>query len=71
MGSLGGNITNDVRGAERYYMIDLMVYSTKAGELPRLVENGIPKCFVPYEQALELMRLLREAEEQIAKLNGP
>lgn len=33
---------------------ELRMYSTVAGELPSLVRNQTPKCFVEYEQYLEL-----------------
>lgn len=35
-------------------MKDLLIYSTIAGEIPLLVHKNIPKCFVEYEQYLEL-----------------
>ncbi len=34
----------------------LRMYTTVAGELVSLVENKIPKCFVEYEQYLELKK---------------
>ncbi len=33
---------------------ELRMYTTVAGELVSLVQNKIPKCFVEYEQYLEL-----------------
>lgn len=35
-------------------MKELLIYSTVAGEIPLLVHKNIPKCFVEYEQYLEL-----------------
>lgn len=39
-------------------MKDLLIYSTIAGEIPLLVHKNIPKCFVEYDQYLELKKQL-------------
>ena len=36
-------------------MKELEVYCTTSGELPKLVREGSPMCFVPYQQAKELL----------------
>lgn len=42
---------------------ELRMYTTTSGELPSLVQKGIPKCFVEYEQYLELKEAYEELKE--------
>lgn len=49
-------------------MKELEVYSTVAGELVKLVENKIPKCFVPYEQVKELLDEYNELKFRMEQL---
>lgn len=54
-------------------MKDLLIYSTVAGEIPLLVQKNIPKCFVEYEQYLELKDKFEQAKKdhnQFVKLTS-
>lgn len=48
-------------------MKDLLIYSTVAGEIPLLVQKNTPKCFVEYEQYLELIKELDKLKEYVKK----
>lgn len=49
---------------------ELIVYSTRAGELYNMVMQGKPACFVSYEQALELQKRIEELEDYIRMTEG-
>lgn len=44
---------------------ELRMYSTVAGELPSLVRNQTPKCFVEYEQYLEALKAQQETSDNL------
>ena len=44
------------------------VYSTVAGELPLMVRNGTPVCFVPYSQALEMVAEITRLKAELTSL---
>lgn len=44
---------------------ELRVYSTRCGELYKMVHENTPECFVLYEQGLELIALIKELQEQL------
>lgn len=45
-------------------MQELRMYSTVAGELVTLVQKEVPKCFVEYEQYLELEKEYKKLMEK-------
>jgi len=45
-------------------MQELKMYSTVAGELVTLVQKEVPKCFVEYEQYLELEKEYKKLMEK-------
>ena len=49
-------------------MKELEVYCTTSGELPKLVREGTPMTFVPYNKAKDLLDELTALKEQITTL---
>ena len=45
-------------------MEDLRMYTTQAGEIPKLVANNIVMCFVEYTQYLELKAEFDKPKEE-------
>lgn len=44
------------------------VYSTVAGQLPLMVRNGTPECFIPYSQALEMAAEIKRLKKELVKM---
>lgn len=45
--------------------VELVVYSTRVGELYNMVVQQKPACFVSYEQALEMQKRIEQLEDYI------
>jgi hypothetical protein len=51
-------------------VIELVVYSTRAGELYNMVMQKKPACFVSLEQALEMQKRIEQLEDYIRTMEG-
>lgn len=51
-------------------MQELRVYTTMAGDIPRLVEQKKAMCFVEYQQHLEIVKELEQKIKQLEENNN-
>lgn len=55
---------------ETIVMGNVMCYSTMAGELPKMVDKGIPKCLVSWTDYVTLQRKYEALLKEVDELNS-